>query len=259
MDDDPAPAPPRRRAAWLDWLDATDPGQMRLRMASEVVLAIGVVLVAERLFVRGTGALQVAIPPRAPGAVAAQLWMLNHALTVIAMMLGAILALMGGFGLGLFARGRPQLLLILYMPLPMLGLLAVGLSLHVRVLSLALLAVVLAVGTYCRRFGPAGFLGGMLAFTGAFLGFFIQAEVTLADFGWLAAEVAIGAAGLLVVHFAFFRPDPEGARRRMQRSYSARARGLADEVAEMYEATARSGKIPGTAGGTSVCSAGCCG
>ncbi len=143
-------------------------------MATEIVLAIGVVLAAEWLFVRVTGALQVPIPPRTPACPAAELWMLNHALTVIAMMLGAILALIGGFGIGMFGTARAQLLLLLYLPLPMLALLAVGLSVHVRVVSLALLAVVLAVGTYCRRFGPPGFMGGMLAFMGAFLGFFIR-------------------------------------------------------------------------------------
>src|SRR5580658_3366501 len=97
-DDEPVPAPPRARPAWLDWLDATDPGQMRLRMAIEIVLAIGVVLAAEWLFVRATGALQVRIPPNTPTATAAQLWTLNHALLVIGMMLGAILAMVGGFG-----------------------------------------------------------------------------------------------------------------------------------------------------------------
>jgi hypothetical protein len=214
---------------------------MRLRMATEVVIAIGLVLVAEYVFVRTTGALQVKIPAGTPAAAAAQLWMLNHALTVIAMMLGAILALMGGFGVGMFPRGRQQLLLIAYLPLPLLALLAVSLSVHVRVISLALLAVVLAVGTYCRRFGPAGFLGGGLAFMGTFLGFFIQAEVKLSDFGWLAAEVAIGAIGLLVAHFVLFRPRPEIALRRMQQSYVARARALASEVAELYEASVHSG------------------
>ena len=44
--------------------------------------------------------------------------------------------------------------------------LAAGLTVHVRLVSLALLAVVLAAGTYCRRFGPRGFMGGMLAFMG---------------------------------------------------------------------------------------------
>jgi uncharacterized membrane protein YgaE (UPF0421/DUF939 family) len=247
-DDEPVPAPPRRRPAWLDWLDATDPGQMRLRMASEVVLAIMVVIAAEWLFVRATGALQVAIPPRTPTAEAALLWQLNHALLVIAIMLGAILALISGFGVNMFGRARAQLQLILFLPLPMLALLAIGLSVHVRLVSLALLAVVLAVGTYCRRFGPPGFMGGMLAFMGAFLGFFIQDYVSLADFGWLAAEVAIGAAGALVVHFVFFPPRPEAGVRRMQRSYAARARALASEVAELYEATTHAGKQTGHAG-----------
>ncbi len=232
------PPPPPRRPAWLDWLDATDPGQLRLRMASEIVLAIGVVLAAEWLFVRATGALQVPVPPRAPAAMAAQLWMLNHALMVIAMMLGAILAMIGGFGIGMFATGRAQLVTILFLPLPMLALLAVGLTVHVRVLSLALLAVVLALGTYCRRFGPRGFMGGMLAFMGAFLGFFIQDYVKIGQFGWLVAEVAVGVVATIVVHFAFFPPRPKAAVRRMQRSYAARARALASEVAEVYEASA---------------------
>jgi uncharacterized membrane protein YgaE (UPF0421/DUF939 family) len=111
--------------------------------------------------------------------------------------------------------------------------------------SLALLAVVLAVGTYCRRFGPAGFLGGMLAFMGVFLGFFIQADVPLSDFWWLAAEVLVGAAGTIVMHFAFFPPRPKSAVRRMQRSYAARSRTLASEMAELYEATTRSEESEG--------------
>ena len=241
-DEEPLPPPPRRRPAWLDWLDATDPGQLRLRMATEVVLAIGVVIAAEWLFVRGTGALQVPIPPKAPAAAAAQLWTLNHALLVIALMLGAIIAMISAFGVGMFGTARAQLGLMLFLPVPMLALLAVGLTVHVRVISLALLAVVLAVGTYCRRFGPPGFMGGMLGFMGAFLGFFIQDYVSLSDFGWLAAMVLIGTAGTIVVHFALFRPRMENAVRRMRRSYAARARSLASEVAQLYEATVRSGE-----------------
>jgi uncharacterized membrane protein YgaE (UPF0421/DUF939 family) len=210
-------------------------------MAVEIVLAIGVVLVAEWLFVRATGALQVPVPPHAPAAMAAQLWMLNHALLVIAMMLGAILAMIGGFGVGMFGNARAQLGLLLYLPLPMLAMLAVGLTVHVRLVSLALLAIVLAIGTYCRRFGPPGFMGGMLAFMGAFLGFFIQAYVSMSDFGWLTAEILIGTAGTIAVHFALFPPRAEAAVRRMQRSYGARARALASEVAQLFEATSRSG------------------
>jgi uncharacterized membrane protein YgaE (UPF0421/DUF939 family) len=238
--DDPAPAAPKRRPAWLDWLDASDPGQLRLLMAAEVCIGIGAVLAVEWLFVRGTGALQVPIPAGATAATAAGLWMLNHALMVIAMMLGAILAMVGGFGVGMFAKVRDQLKLLAFLPLPMLALLAVGMVVHVRPVSLALLAVVLAVGTYCRRFGPLGFMGGMLAFMGAFLGFFIQDYVSMADFGWLTAEIALGTATTIAVHFALFPPRPEAAVRRMQRSYAARARALGSEVADLYEATSRS-------------------
>jgi len=244
-DEEPPPPAPRRRPAWLDWLDATDPGQLRLRMALEVVVAIAAVLVAEWVFVRATGALQVPIPAKTPPAAAAELWTLNHALLVIAMMLGAILAMMGGFGIGLLSRPRAQLWFLLFLPLPILALLAVGLSVHVRLVSLTLLAVVLAAGTYCRRFGPYGFMGGMLAFMGAFLGFFIQDYVPLADFGWLTAEILIGTAGTLAVHFALFPSRPEAAVRRLQRSYGARAQALASELAELCEATRRSGQSEG--------------
>src|SRR5580704_13372402 len=241
-DDGPAPQSKNRWRALLDWLDSTDPGLMRLRMATEVVVAIGVVVAAEWIFVRVTGALQTPIPARAPAALAAELWSLNHALLVIGIMLGAILAMISAFGIGMYANARSQLVTLLFLPLPLLAMLAVGLSVHVRVASLALLAITLAIGTYCRRFGPRGFMGGMLAFMGAFLGFFIQDYVTMSQFGWLAAEIAVGAAVTIVVHFTLFRPRPEVAVRRMQRSYTARARDLASDIDELFEARVRSGK-----------------
>ena len=51
-DDRPAPQAKSRWRSWLDWLDSTDPGLMRLRMATEVVVAIGIVVAAEWIFVR---------------------------------------------------------------------------------------------------------------------------------------------------------------------------------------------------------------
>jgi len=234
--------PIKRRPAWLDWLDSTDPGLMRLRSATEVVATIGIVVLAEWIFIRATGALQVTIPRGASPAAAAELWTLNHALLVIGIMLGAIVAMISAFGVGMYANVRAQFITLLFLPLPMLAMLAIGLSVHVRVVSLALLAVTLAIGTYCRRFGPSGFMGGMLAFMGAFLGFFIQAYVPLGEFGWLVAEVALGAAVVIVIHFGFFLPRSASAVRRMQRSYAARAREVADDIADLFEATVRSGE-----------------
>jgi len=235
------PPPSRRWRAWLDWLNGTDPGLMRLEMAAEVVLAIGVVIVAEWAFVRGTGALQVPIPAKAPPAVAAKLWEINHALMVVAMMAGAIIPWLSGFSMAMFATVRKQLIGLLFAPLPLLAMFALGLVLHVRLLSLASLAVVLAAGTYCRRFGPLGFTGGMFAFTGAFLGFLLQDYVTIGEFGWLAAEIGLAVVVTIAVHLVFFYPRPAAQLRRMQRSYAARARYVASEVAALYSATVRSG------------------
>ena len=64
-DDRPASQQKNRWRAWLDWLDSTDPGLMRLRMATEVVVVIGIVGAVEWVFVRATGALQVPIPASA--------------------------------------------------------------------------------------------------------------------------------------------------------------------------------------------------
>jgi uncharacterized membrane protein YgaE (UPF0421/DUF939 family) len=214
---------------------------MRLRMAAEIVVSIGAVLAAEWIFVRLTGALQAPIPAGTPAKLAAQLWAMNHALLVIAMMLGAILAMISGFGVSMMPTARSQLVTLLFLPLPLLLTLAGGLALHVRVLSLASLAVVLAIGTWCRRFGPRGFNGGVLAFMGAFLGFFIQDYVKLSQFGWLAAEIWLGALVAIAVHFALFRPRPGRAVRSMQRSYAARARDVASEITDLYESTVQAG------------------
>jgi uncharacterized membrane protein YgaE (UPF0421/DUF939 family) len=218
---------------------------MRLQMATEVVFTIGVVLLAEWIFVRATGALQAPIPAKTPAAAASEIAALNHALLVIGVVLGAIVAMICGFGVSMYATARSQLITILFLPLPMLATLALGMALHVRLLSLASLAVILAIGTYCRRYGPRGFNGGILAFLGAFLGFFIQADVSLGDFGWLTAEIMLGVVVTIAVHFTCFYPRPAADVRRMQRSYAARARDVTAELASVYSTRIRSGEKKG--------------
>ena len=62
--------PVRHERALLGWLAGSDPAQMRLRMAAEIVVTIRVVIAAEWIFVRTTGALQAPIPAGAKPAVA---------------------------------------------------------------------------------------------------------------------------------------------------------------------------------------------
>jgi uncharacterized membrane protein YccC len=81
----------------VDWLAGTDPGWMRLRLAGQAVIAIGIALAVEWGFVDATGALQKPVPAGLPIAEVAELGAVNHAVLVIAMLLGAIVAMLGSF------------------------------------------------------------------------------------------------------------------------------------------------------------------
>jgi len=114
--------------------------------------------------------------------------------------------------------------------------LALGIALGgQRVLSLVLLAVILAAGTYLRRFGPRGMVAGMLLFMGFFFGFFLHGTITPGDLGWVAAALGVGDAVALAVRFAFFYPHQDKALRRTQRSYRARARKVAALALQVFE------------------------
>jgi uncharacterized membrane protein YccC len=84
----------------------------------------------------------------------------------------------------------------------------------------------MTAAVYVRRWPPRGFAWGMVAFNGAFLGFFLHSQIAVGDIGWLACDLAIGAISSLMVRFALFRPHPERTLARMRRSWEARARRL---------------------------------
>lgn len=227
-----APAERESRAArwgvrdWIDRLPGMDPGLNRLRTALQAVVTIALAMLVERVFVGRTHALQInthgaALPPDRAALVAAQ----HHGVLVIAIMVGAIIGMMSAFGGGMFATTGAQVRGLLMMPPAMIAGLTVGLAFAPnRTLSLVLLVVVLAGGAYCRRFGPVGFLGGMVVFMGDFFGFFLHGAVTLGDLGWLTAEVCLGTAVAIFAQYTIFYPGRRGALRRMRRSYDSRAR-----------------------------------
>ena len=227
----------RRTPAWVDRFLGSDPGLLRLRTALQAVATIGAAMAAEYLFVHLTHALEIdthgaVLPAQQAALVAAQ----HHGITVIAIMLGAIVGMMASFGGALFPTSRHLLVNFALIPVPMVGGLAVGLALgdH-RLLSLASLVAALAVGAYLRRFGPTGFMGGMLLFMGAFFGYFLHAQVALSDIGWLAAEIAIGALVAIVAQFTMFYPSRRAALRRMVRSYTVRAREVSARALELFD------------------------
>jgi uncharacterized membrane protein YccC len=231
---------------WVDRFVGSDPGLNRFRMALQSVLTIAVILAAEWVFVHFTQALQIqADGARLPAAQAAQLAAANHGFLVIAMLIGAIVGLLASFGVT-DKTARGQLITTLFLPVPLVAALALGMALggH-RILALASLAVILAVGTYLRRFGPRGFIAGVLLFMGDFLGFMLHGTVILGDLGWLAAEIGVGIVVAIVVRFALFYPRQARALERTQRSFAARARKVAALALELFDDpghTARDGR-----------------
>jgi uncharacterized membrane protein YgaE (UPF0421/DUF939 family) len=217
--------------AWDRWVDrfaGSDPGLNRFRRALQSVLTIGVILGVEWLFVHFTRALQIqAHGARLPVAQAAAVTAANHGSLVIAMLIGALTGLLSVTGVT-DTNARGQLVTTLLLPVPLIAGLALGITLGGdRILSLVSFAVVLAVGTYGRRFGPRGSIGGVVLFVGDFLGFFLHSAITLGDLGWITAVIGVGLAVALAVRFVLFYPHQARALERTRRSYDARARKAA--------------------------------
>jgi hypothetical protein len=234
--------PARPSSAWREWTDrfvGSDPGLNRFLNALQSVLSIACILGTEWIFVHFTHALQTQTHGAVlPAAQAAEVATANHEFLVIAMLLGAIVGMISSFGV-MDATARGQLGSMLLLPVPMVAALALGISIggH-RVIALGSLAVVLAVGTYLRRFGPRGFLAGMLLFMGDFFGFFLHGAVTMSDLGWLTAEIGVGLVTAMAVRFGLFYPRHGRALRRTQRSYAARARKVARLTLDLFDTPA---------------------
>jgi uncharacterized membrane protein YccC len=236
----PEPGSPARTIRRHDLVDrflGSDPGLNRLRTALMSVLTIGLILEAEWVFVHVTHALQ--IQTRAgvalPAAQATQVALANHDYLVITMLLGAIIGMISGFGVT-DPDARGQLITVLFLPVPMFAAFSLGIAVggH-RILSLVLLAVILAAGTYFRRFGSRGMVSGMLLFMGFFFGFFLHGTITPGDLGWVAVAVGVGDAVALVVRFSLFYPRRAKALQRTQRSYAARARKVASLALGLFD------------------------
>ncbi len=230
-----AGAPARIRKRWVDLLVSSDPGLNRLRAAAQTVLIIALALGAEWAFVHLTGALQVESEATVSAAMASKVAVANHDLLAIAMLLGAIVGLIASMGVQ-DPTAKGQVITILVIPIPIISTLALGIGIggH-RPVALLVIALVLALGTYVRRFGPRGFLAGQLLFIGYFVGFSLHDVVTIADLGWLAAEVGVGLVVVTGVRFALFYPHPDRALARTRRSFDARARRVSALALELFD------------------------
>jgi uncharacterized membrane protein YccC len=218
------------------WLVGPDPGLNRLRIVVCATLTIAGAIGAEWLFVHFTGALQRSAPQAVAGAAAAgRVATANHGVLIFAIVLGGVIGLMATISVQ-DTLPRDQVVSMLVLPLPMIAALALSLAVAGdRVLALGLLPLILAAGTYLRRFGPAGVRVGPLLFTGYLFGFLLGSVITLGDVGWLAAEIGVAILVAMVVKVGVFHDTSRRALRRTQRSYAARARRLAGLVLAAFD------------------------
>jgi uncharacterized membrane protein YccC len=221
---------------WLDGFVGSDPGLNRFRAALLMLLTVGLALVGERVFLDVTHALQIGAHSAPPAVVAK----VNHEVLVVALLLGGIVGMVSCFGV-MDRTAKDQLITMASLPFPMIGSLALGLALGGnRTVSLIWLVVVLTAGTYLRRFGPRGFIAGMVLFIGDFFGFFLHGALGESDVGWLSAEIGVGLLVAVVVRFALFYPDSARALARTQRSFGALTRSVAELALALLDEPAQS-------------------
>ena len=149
---------------WVDRFAGSDPGLNRLRMALQGVLTIQCRLGAEGLFIHFTQALHIQTHGAVlPAAAAAKVAAADHGFLVIAMLIGAIVGLISS--LRRHGQDRPGPAghhAVAARPAGCGADPGARIGGH-RILALVCLPVIVAVGTYCRRFGPRGSIAGMAA------------------------------------------------------------------------------------------------
>ncbi len=207
--------------AWLpelrDRVIASDPGLTRLRSATGAAVAMGSALGVEAAFARLTH-----VSPQG---------------TLVAMLLGAIVAMMGAMALGGAAGPGERIRIALGFPVAVgVGLVA-GIAASGRTdTMLAVFVVVMFVAVFVRRFGPPFFFYGFMTWMGYFFAAFLHATWSMV--GALLAAVGLATVWVLALGLTVLRGDSTATLRRTVRAFDARARAVLRATADLLEAQA---------------------
>jgi uncharacterized membrane protein YccC len=233
-----------RIAAARDRLLATDPGLTRLFAAVQTMTGIAVTIAVVYGFMQLTNALWIH-PPGGRAASAAQLALIaaqHHDVTLLAMLLGGLIALLGTFAVA-DPEPRGQALTMLLMPIPLLVAMALSIQLVThRSAGIGVLTVVIGVGTYLRkfapRFGSRVVLYGIVLFIGYLFGFAGGGAIAERDLGWIAAIAWFAVLINLLLKVVVYRPLERGRLERTSWAFRARARAVIAAAAELFDAGA---------------------
>jgi uncharacterized membrane protein YccC len=207
----PPPAPQRAapversgfaRISWIDRLLASDPGNVRIALATRAAVSLAVALGVASLLARALG--------------------LQGTAAMIVLILGAVLTMMTTF-----TASDPTTLgrAITQVCLPVALLAGITLSTLVdkhRVLSLSLFVVVMFVVVWARRFGPRAFACGMVIWMGYFMALFLQ--LSFAQLPVVLVAIGSTTVLLLIIGLVVAPQRPARRMRRMVDAFAARVR-----------------------------------
>jgi hypothetical protein len=231
-------------AASRDLLAATDPGLNRLFAAMQVMIGIAATIAVVYGLMQVTKVLWIH-PPGGRALSAGQVAVIaaqHHDVTLLAMLVGGIIALLGAFAV-LDSHPRDQTLTMPLMPIPLLATMSLSIQLVAhRSAGIAVLAVVIGVGAYMRRFAPRFgsrvVLYGTLLFIGYLFGFVSGGAITERDLGWIAVIAWLAVLVNLLLKVGVHGPLDRGRLGRTSRAFRARARTVVAAAAALFDATA---------------------
>ncbi len=188
--------------SWGERILASDPGNVRIALATRAALSLAVALAVSALLASALG--------------------LHGTAAIVVVVLGAVLTMMTTFtAADPTTRGR----VVTQLCLPVAMVAGIALSTLVdrhRVLSLSLFVVVMFVVVWVRRFGPRAFACGMVIWMGYFMALFLQ--LGFAQLPVVLVAVASTTVLLLVIALLVAPQRPARRMRRMVQAFRARVR-----------------------------------
>jgi hypothetical protein len=231
-----------RLAVAREALVARDPGLIKLLGSLEMAGSIAVTVAAIYGFAQLTHLMWIEPPAGAHLSHHAllQLDAQNHGITILAMILGGVIATLSAMTVG-EPTGLGQALTLAILPIPFIGTMALAAAMvpH-RALGIVVFSLVMGVGAYMRKWlgslGTRMFAFSTAMFTGYLVGFVSNGAIHENEMGSLAILIGLSCAINLVIKIAL-RPV---ARRRLNRvaaSFRARCRTVVRAAIALFDAT----------------------
>jgi uncharacterized membrane protein YccC len=189
-----------------NWAIGSDPGLLRLRMATRTTAALACALTILFLLTRATG----------------------QPLTVA--LLGVVITMVAARSVNEQNPHRQRITMAL-LPLPAtVAITAAALLAPQKVVSDAVFVVVVFTAVYIRRFGPRGRALGMVAFMAYFFTLYLRASVS--ELPWMVGAVVVGTVCTFVMSTYLLPDRPERVLRATIRALRARMAIVVDTTVE---------------------------